>query len=51
MGGGGVGEKTHELEKNEKMLEKINTIIMPGVTEDKTGLRQAQAQHIQHQVQ
>ena len=25
--GGGVGENTHELEKNAKMLEKINTII------------------------
>ena len=24
---GGVGENTHELEKNAKMLEKINTII------------------------
>ena len=26
--GGGVGENTHELEKNAKMLEKINTIIV-----------------------
>ena len=25
--GGGVGENTHDLEKNAKMLEKINTII------------------------
>ena len=25
--GGGVGENMHELEKNAKMLEKINTII------------------------
>ena len=26
-GGGGVGENAHELEKNAKILEKINTII------------------------
>ena len=26
-GGGGGGENTHELEKNAKMLEKINTIM------------------------
>ena len=26
--GGGFGENTHELEKNAKMLEKINTIIL-----------------------
>ena len=25
---GGAGENTHELEKNAKMLEKINTIIL-----------------------
>ena len=28
---GGVGENTHELEKNAKMLEKINTIITGAV--------------------
>ena len=28
---GGVGENTHRLEKNAKMLEKINTIIGPSV--------------------
>ena len=27
--GGGVGENTHELEKNANMLDKINTIITP----------------------
>ena len=25
--GGGVGKNTHELEKDAKMLEKINTIM------------------------
>ena len=28
MGGGGFGENTHKFEKNAKMLEKINTIIL-----------------------
>ena len=27
-GAGGVGENTHELENNAKMLGKINTIII-----------------------
>ena len=32
MGGGEVGENTHELEKNAKILEKKNTIISLSVT-------------------
>ena len=34
---GGVGENTHRLEKNAKMLEKINTIICQGPMTDTKG--------------